>query len=87
MVSFGKKALNALNYLGPSNLVLEQNISEARAELSQSEAIKRELEVDQANVSERQRLMQEMHDGICSNLTTALAVERQKIDQTQIQKS
>jgi signal transduction histidine kinase len=40
--------------------------------------MRRELLVDQALTSERARLMQEMHDGIGSNLTTALAVARQQ---------
>ena len=78
MISFGKRVLIAFTKLGRSNLILEQSISETRAELAESEAIRRELIVDQAIASERGRLMQEMHDGIGSNLTTALAVARQK---------
>ena len=78
LISFGKRALDAFSDLGKSNVVLEQSVAQARAELAESEAIRRELVVDRAVATERSRLMQEMHDGIGSNLTTALAVARQQ---------
>jgi len=78
LISFGKRALDAFTDLGQSNLVLEQSIATTKAELAKSEAIRQELLVDQAVATERGRLMQEMHDGIGSNLTTALAVARQQ---------
>lgn len=78
IISFAKRALGALSELGKSQLVLEQSISDTRAELMESEAIRQELLVTQAMTSERARIMQEMHDGIGSNLTTALAVARQQ---------
>ncbi|MEL6681512.1 MAG: hypothetical protein AAFQ09_02565, partial [Pseudomonadota bacterium] len=76
--SFGKRVLTAFDRLGRANLVLEESIAKTRAELTESEAIRRELQVTQALTSERARLMQEMHDGIGSNLTAALAVARQQ---------
>ena len=74
ILSFGKRTLDALTALGEANTVLEARMSEVRAELSESEAQRRKLVVSQAISSEGARLMQEMHDGIGSNLTTALAV-------------
>ncbi|MEP4196089.1 MAG: ATP-binding protein [Aliishimia sp.] len=78
IISFGKRVLTAFESLGQSNLVLEQSIAQTRADLMESEAIRRELQVTQALTGERTRLMQEMHDGIGSNLTAALAVARQQ---------
>ncbi len=78
LVSFGKRALDAFIDLGASNLVLEERIAETRAELAESESARQELMVAQAVASERGRLMQEMHDGIGSNLITALAIARQQ---------
>ena len=46
-------------------------------DLAQSELARRELEVLNAIESERERLMREMHDGIGSNLITALAIAKQ----------
>ena len=76
--SFGKRALDAFVGLEKSNIILEQRVREARTELAESEAKRRELVVGQAIADERGRLMQEMHDGIGSNLITALAVARQQ---------
>ena len=78
IISFGKRALDAFKHLAQSNVVLEQHMAETRAELAESEAARRELLVAQAIASERGRLMQEMHDGIGSNLITSLAVARQQ---------
>ncbi len=78
VISFGKRALDAFTDLGKSNVQLEQGIADTRAELAASEAARQELLVEQALVGERGRLMQEMHDGIGSNLITALAVARQQ---------
>lgn len=78
IISFGNRALNAFVSLEKSNIILEQRVEEARTELASSEAKRRELVVGQAIADERGRLMQEMHDGIGSNLITALAVARQQ---------
>ena len=77
-ISFGKRALDAFVDLAQSNVVLEQSIENTRAELAASEAARQELVVEQTLIGERGRLMQEMHDGIGSNLITALAVARQQ---------
>lgn len=78
LISFGKRALDAFADLAASNTTLEQRVAETRAELAASETARQELLVTQAVADERERLMQEMHDGIGSNLTTALAVARQQ---------
>lgn len=78
LISFGKRALDAFADLGTANITLERRIAETRAELAASEAARQELVVGQALASERERLMQEMHDGIGSNLITALAVARRQ---------
>lgn len=78
LISFGKRALDAFTSLGEAKLTLERRVVEARADLAASEAARRELVVANAVASERGRLMQEMHDGIGSNLITALAVARRQ---------
>ncbi len=78
LISFGKRALDAFAAQAAANVTLEQRIAETRAELAASEAARQELVVGQALAGERERLMQEMHDGIGSNLITALAVARQQ---------
>lgn len=78
LISFGKRALDAFGDLAAANVNLERRIAETRAELAASEAARQELVVGQALAGERERLMQEMHDGIGSNLITALAVARQQ---------
>lgn len=78
LISFGKRALDAFTDLGDANVVLERRIAETRAELEASEASRNQLIVANALAGERGRLMQEMHDGIGSNLITALAVARQQ---------
>ena len=78
LISFGKRALDAFAELANANVTLEQRIAETRAELEASEAARQQLVVSHALAGERERLMQEMHDGIGSNLITALAVARQQ---------
>lgn len=78
VMSFGKRALDAFKALAQTNVVLEQRVAEARDELAASEAARQQLVVAHAIAGERGRLMQEMHDGIGSNLITALAVARQQ---------
>jgi signal transduction histidine kinase len=55
------------------NVELEHRVEAARDALAASEAERRRLEVLSAVKEERERLMQEMHDGIGANLVTALA--------------
>lgn len=78
LISFGKRALDAFASLNEAKSTLERRVVEARAELAASEAARRELVVANAVASERGRLMQEMHDGIGSNLIMALAVARRQ---------
>lgn len=78
IISFFKRAMDAFAGMEASNILLEQRIEDAKADLEASEAKRRELLVGQAIADERDRLMQEMHDGIGSNLITALAVARQQ---------
>lgn len=78
LLTFGVRALRAFTDLSRANATLEHRIAETRAELAASEAARQELVVGQALAGERERLMQEMHDGIGSNLITALAVARQQ---------
>lgn len=85
LFAFGKRSLVAFKALGGLNRSLETGIAEARAELATSEAERSALEIERAIVLERERLMREMHDGIGSNLVTALAVaERQHQPQSTI---
>ncbi len=78
LISFGKRSLDAFMNIEKSNIVLEQHITETRAELAASEADRQRLVIKEAITDERSRLMQEMHDGIGSNLITALAIARNK---------
>lgn len=78
LLYFGMRILTAFTDLEKSNVILEQSIAKTREDLAESEAIRRNLVIAQAVTTERGRLMQEMHDGIGSNLTTALAVARQQ---------
>lgn len=78
LLSFGKRALDAFNSSENAKTVLERRIAETKAELAESEEARQQLRVEQAISNEHGRLMQEMHDGIGSNLVTALAVARQQ---------
>ncbi|WP_379545587.1 sensor histidine kinase [Qipengyuania sp. DSG2-2] len=78
LLSFGKRALDAFSSAENANSVLEARVAETRAELAESEEARQQLRVEQAIATEHGRLMQEMHDGIGSNLVTALAVARQQ---------
>lgn len=76
LLTFGRRSVLAFSGLEAANITLERRIAETRAELAASEAARQGLVVGQALAGERERLMQEMHDGIGSNLITALAVAR-----------
>ena len=77
IVSTGRRFIDALNAVELAKQTLEVRVATAREELAQSEFARRELEVLNAVESERERLMREMHDGIGSNLITALAIAKQ----------
>ena len=76
LISIGRRFVDALNDVEQANQTLEARVTAARRELAQSELARRELEVLNAIESERERLMREMHDGIGSNLITALVIAK-----------
>jgi signal transduction histidine kinase len=79
LLSFGRRAVLSFSSLENVNRDLEQRISVARQELVESEDARHKLEVERALEGERERLMREVHDGIGSNLVTALAIaERER---------
>lgn len=72
--AIGRRLLIVLSVVEDSNQVLEQRVAAATVQLQiNAEELKR-LEVMAAVEQERTRLMREIHDGIGSNLVTALAV-------------
>lgn len=77
LVSIGRRFVDALREVERANQTLEIRVETARQNLAISELARRELEVQAAIESERERLMREMHDGIGSNLITALAIAKQ----------
>ncbi len=78
MISLARRFLSALSLVEETNFHLEKNVAEATDALAASEEARRKMEVERALEAERERLMYEMHDGIGSNLVTALAVARQR---------
>ncbi len=76
--SLGRRILRAFDTTENLNAQLEASVAQARRELSESEAARRTLEVAHAVELERERLMREIHDGIGSNLVTALAVAKKQ---------
>jgi signal transduction histidine kinase len=74
LITVGRRMLNAFGEVENMNVVLDQRVSEATIKLQDSEAARRDLQVARAVEHERERLMFEIHDGIGSNLVTALAV-------------
>lgn len=73
ILAFGQRAAKAFADLEQSNEMLEHRVADARARLAESEALRREAEVARAVDSERTRIMREVHDGVGSNLVSALA--------------
>lgn len=78
LLYFGRRAVIAFSSLENVNRDLEKRISLARRELVESEEARHNLEVERALERERERLMREVHDGIGSNLVTALAIAEQE---------
>lgn len=67
------------------NASLETRLQAREVELTKSHERLREIEQCQMLSQERQRLMQDMHDGLGSSLTSALrVVERGKVNETDI---
>ena len=78
--ALGRRMLVALATNEDVNMTLERRMAEATASLERSEAQRRELQVASAVENERERMMREIHDGIGSNLITALAVAEQQCE-------
>lgn len=78
LFSIGRRILRALDVVEQTNVELERRVEQATQALARSESARRRMEVERAIDSERERLMREMHDGIGSNLVTALAVARRR---------
>lgn len=78
MMSLARRFLSALSLVEETNFHLEQSVAEATDALAASEKARRTMEIDRALEMERDRMMHEMHDGIGSNLVTALAVARKR---------
>jgi signal transduction histidine kinase len=74
LLSFGRRAQKAFVALETTKEALEDRVTQVASELAVSEQERRILQVNQAVADERVRLMREMHDGIGSNLLTALAI-------------
>jgi signal transduction histidine kinase len=72
--ALGRRMLLALSAEESMNQKLESEVALATDRLKHSEQQLRKLEVTAAVEQERTRLMREIHDGIGSNLVTALAV-------------
>jgi len=68
-----------------ANASLEQRLQEREAELTASHLLLRGIEHRQTLSQERQRLMQDMHDGLGSSLTSALrVVEHGQMDEIEV---
>ncbi|WP_425233212.1 ATP-binding protein [Sphingorhabdus sp.] len=78
LLSVGRKYLRALVEVETLNANLEQRVEAATQALAASEHARQKIEVEHAVGIERERLMREMHDGIGSNLVTALAVVKKQ---------
>lgn len=80
-----RRYVDAIDEVERSNAGLEQRLLEREAELAQSYERLRLVEQRETLSQERQRLMQDMHDGLGSSLRTALwAVEKGQADETVI---
>lgn len=77
--------LKAMKAVAESNLVLARSLAEREAELTASHQKLREVERREVLFQERQRLMQDMHDGLGSSLVSTLRmVEHGHIDEADI---
>ncbi|MCW5657578.1 MAG: sensor histidine kinase [Burkholderiaceae bacterium] len=73
--------VQSLSAVEQANATLRRTVAEREQELAASYARLREHEREQAVAGERQRIMQDMHDGLGSQLLTSLAaVERGQLD-------
>jgi signal transduction histidine kinase len=78
MISFGSRSALAFASIETMNVDLAVKVEQARADLALSEERRRDVEVARVLSAERERIMREVHDGIGSNLVSALTIaERQ----------
>lgn len=77
--------MRAMSEVEQSNAVLAERLAAREAELTESHQKLRDIERREVLHQERQRLMQDMHDGLGSSLVSALrVVEHGKIDESEI---
>jgi len=69
-----RRYVGAVNEVKKANTTLAERLQAREAELTQSHQRLREIEQRQTLAQERQRLMQDMHDGLGSSLASALRV-------------
>jgi signal transduction histidine kinase len=75
----------AMSDVERANVVLAERLAERETELDASHQKLREIERREVLLQERQRLMQDMHDGLGSSLVSALrVVEHSRIDASEI---
>lgn len=72
-----RRYVQALSEVEQANQTLERRLAERQAELERQHRRLRQVEHEQLLMRERQRLMQEMHDGVGSSLISSLAMLRQ----------
>ncbi|MES2974453.1 MAG: ATP-binding protein [Pseudomonadota bacterium] len=85
MVVMYRRYIGAIDQVEKLNMGLEQRLSEREAELTLSHNRLREVEQREMLSQERQRLMQDMHDGLGSSLMSALkVVERGRLGEVQV---
>lgn len=78
MISFGSRSARAFASIETMNADLAVKIEQARADLALSEERRRDVEVARALSGERERIMREVHDGIGSNLVSALTIAQRQ---------
>ncbi len=80
-----RRYVDALRTVEAAKDNLAQRLKEREVELTASHKLLREIEQRQTLSQERQRLMQDMHDGLGSSLISALrVVEHGRMDETEV---
>lgn len=82
--TLGGEYFEAIAAVARLNSTLEQRIEQRTSELGQTHEKLRQLERDTAIAQERERLMRDIHDGVGSQLITAMSgIERGQLSQAQ----
>ena len=79
-----RRYVRAMSEIERVNFSLEERVKAREAELAESYARLREIEHRQTLSDERTRLMQDMHDGLGSSLTSALRVVENRGDDPEL---